>query len=86
MSANSAVTVLRSPSSFSGSGASVTRTGEVSCLFAGEAAAIAPSAAPHSPQKRLPAGLLLPQLGQRFASGDTQSPQNRLLSGFQSRS
>src|SRR5580692_1745092 len=81
MSANSAVTVLRSPSSFSGSGASLTRTVGVSNFFAA-AAAGPPSAAPHSPQKRLPAGLSAPHFGQRFASGAPQSPQNFLPAGF----
>src|ERR1700675_553363 len=81
MSANSAVTVLRSPSSFSGSGASLTRTVGVSNFFAA-AAAGPPSAVPHSPQKRLPAGLSALHFGQRFASGAPQSPQNFLPGGF----
>jgi len=46
------------------------------------AAASAPSTVPHSPQKRLPAGLSAPHFGQRFASAAPQSPQNFLPGGF----
>src|SRR5579863_6200914 len=82
ISANSAVTVLRSPSRFSGAVVSATRIGESFDFFAGAAAAGAPSAVPHSPQKRLSAGLSLPHFGQRFASAAPQSPQNFLPAGF----
>jgi hypothetical protein len=37
---------------------------------------------PHSPQKRLPAGLSAPHFGQRFANAAPQSPQNFLPAGF----
>jgi hypothetical protein len=37
---------------------------------------------PHSPQKRLPAGLSAPHCGQRFASAAPQSPQNFFPIGF----
>src|SRR5579871_3832623 len=82
MSANSAVTVLRSPSRVSGAGAPVTRMGESADLLADATVAAVPRAAPHSPQKRLPAGLSARHFGQRFASGAPQSPQNFLLEGF----
>src|SRR5208282_293730 len=79
ISANNAVTVLRSPSRFSPSGVSVSRVGaEAGCLVAGEV----PSAVPHSPQNLLPAGFSAPHLRQRFASGVPQSPQNFLPAGF----
>src|SRR5271168_3764701 len=81
ISANSAVTVLRSPSRFSEAGVSATRIGESFDCFA-EAAGGCPSGAPHSPQKRLSAGLSAPHFGQRFASGAPQSPQNFLPAGF----
>src|SRR5215469_12025718 len=80
MSANRAVTVLRSPSRFSATALSITRIDE-SFGFLGEAAD-GPSDAPHSPQKRLPAGLSEPHFGQRLASGAPQSPQNFLPTGF----
>src|ERR1700689_3887073 len=79
MSANSAVTVLRSPSRFSEAGASAIRIGESFDLDAGAAN---PRAVPQSPQKRLSAGLSAPHFGQRFASGAPQSPQNLLPGGF----
>ena len=44
-------------------------------------APLATSAAPQSPQNRLPAGLSTPHRAQRFASAAPQSPQN-LLPGF----
>src|SRR5208337_3392638 len=82
ISAKSAVTVLRSPSRFSGAGVSATRIGESFDFFAEAAPAGAPSAMPHSPQKRLPAGLSAPHFGQRFATAAPQSPQNFLPAGF----
>src|SRR5208282_6515729 len=80
MSANSAVTFLRSPSRFSETGAPAIRIGASFDLEAGAAAD--PRAVPHSPQKRLPAGLSAAHFGQRFASGVPQSPQNFLPGGF----
>src|SRR6516164_3778361 len=82
MSANSAVTVLRSPSTVSAAGAAVTRIGESHDLFAEATAADGSRAVPHSPQNRLPAGLSARHFGQRLASGAPQSPQNFLLDGF----
>jgi hypothetical protein len=37
---------------------------------------------PQSPQKRLPGGLVAPQLGQPVASAAPQSPQKRLPAGL----
>src|SRR5271156_1416145 len=82
ISANSAVTVLRSPSRFSGAGVSATRIGEGFDCLAEAAAVGAASAVPHSPQKHLSAGLSAPHFGQRFASAAPQSPQNFLPAGF----
>src|SRR5579872_6921257 len=82
MSANSAVTVLRSASRLSSPDASATRIA-ASLEILGETAAIGtPSAAPHSPQKRFPAGLSASHFGQRFGSGAPQSPQNFLPDGL----
>src|ERR1700730_589133 len=81
-SANNAVTILRSPSRFSGAGVSATRISDSFDFFAEAAAKGALSAVPHSPQKRLPAGLSAPHCGQRFASAAPQSPQNFLPAGF----
>ena len=81
MSANSAVTVLRSPSISSGAAASITRIPE-SFDLAPEALSRTSSTVPHSPQKRLLGGLSALHFGQRFASGAPQSPQNFLLGGF----
>src|SRR5271170_4008275 len=88
MSANSAVTVLRSPltvvefSSFAG----VTRISEAEIVALGDrggkAGASATSEVPQSPQNRLAVGLSAPHLGQRLASGPPQSPQNLFPSGF----
>src|SRR5215472_9815807 len=86
MSANNAVTVLRSPS---------TVVGALACSVAvaisgpgregaGDCAVglCANSAAPQSPQKGLPGGLSAPHWVQRLASGAPQSPQNFLPTGF----
>jgi hypothetical protein len=43
---------------------------------------LAERAAPQSPQNRLPGGLSPPHLGQGFASGAQQSPQNLAASEF----
>src|ERR1700733_7462933 len=82
MSANRAVTVLRSPSIFSVAGVSATRIDESCDFLVWVATAAAPSAVPHSPQKRLPAGLSALHFGHRFASAAPQSPQNFLPAGF----
>src|SRR6516164_351716 len=49
---------------------------------AAAAGAASPNAAPHSPQKRLPAVVSAPHLGQRFSSGAPQSSQNFLPTGL----
>jgi len=84
MSANRAVTFLRSPSA----------RGEAVCsaeiatsdAFEEGAGAYAVafracSAVPQSPQKRLSGGFSAPHLGHRFSSAAPQSPQNFLPSG-----
>jgi hypothetical protein len=43
---------------------------------------LAASTVPHSPQKRLPAVVTAPHLGQRFSSGAPQSSQNFLAAGL----
>jgi hypothetical protein len=75
MSANSAVTVLRSPSRFSGAGVSATRIGE-SLDRAAEAVRAGPSAAAHSPQKSSPGSLEAPHCGHKRASGAAHLAQN----------
>src|SRR5215468_6864691 len=82
MSANSAVTVFRSPSRFSGAGDSATRIDESFDFFTEMSVATTRRGAPHSPQKRLPEGLSAPHFEQKFASGEPQSPQNFLSTGF----
>src|SRR6266446_7052153 len=81
ISANSAVTVLRSPSS--------PTPRSTSSLFgvaegAGAAAAGggALSGAPQSPQNLCPCGFSALHFGQRFLSSAPQLPQNFLLAGF----
>src|SRR6202162_4644814 len=73
MSANSAVTVLRSPS---GSASAA--------VLAGKSAAglSAFSAAPHAPQNLKRGGLSLPQLGQSWRRSDPQLPQNLASAGL----
>src|SRR6266542_2540017 len=87
MSANSAVTVLRSPSagaaSASGSSAAFgMREGLVVLPIAERRGAApvprAPSDEPHSPQNFLPAGFAAPHLGQAIGIAVPQSPQNAL--------
>src|SRR5262249_27175352 len=83
MSANSAVTVLRSPSvSVEASASSaVTRIASAGVL-ARTIEAFPASAAPQSPQNFLAAGFSEPHLGQRLPSCAPQSAQNRLPAGF----
>src|ERR1700675_4999408 len=87
MSANKAVTVLRSPSSVAeASGCSgVTRilgAGLGGAEGATAAAIAVPSGLPQSPQNFFSGGFSAPHCPHRFASGAPQSPQNRLLAGF----
>src|SRR6516165_8119709 len=85
ISANRAVTVLCSPSirAEASSGSLMSRTAARVAEFALAAAlALATSAEPQSPQKRLLGALSAPHLGQRLASGAPQSPQNFLPAGF----
>src|SRR5216684_447607 len=83
MSANSAVTVLRSPSSASGAASEFTRIAERSSSArvddAGEAIA---RAAPHSRQNLKGAVFSTPHLGHLTAKGPPHSPQNLVLDGF----
>src|ERR1700686_5533604 len=81
-SANSAVTVLRSPSIFSGAEVSATRIGESFDGFDLVAAADAPSGAAHSPQNLNAGGFSNPQLAQRFFNGVAQLPQNLMPGGL----
>jgi hypothetical protein len=77
---------LRSPSRFSGFGASAMRIGDVPGFFTnGAGGADALSAAPQSPQKRLSGGLSARHCGQRFASGAPQSRRTFCHPDFQSR-
>src|SRR5216683_6125910 len=86
MSANKAVTVLRSPSAIvevsvcsavtGMSGAFQENAGDCALAF------LAESAAPQSPQNRFTGGLSAPHLGQRFANCAPQSPQNFLPARF----
>src|SRR5271167_2338196 len=78
ISANSAVTVLRSPSRFSGADVSATRIGEPFDCFDVVAAVDAPSAVPQSAQNFAPGALSEPHLEQRFANGPPHSAQNFL--------
>src|SRR5207245_2865471 len=78
MSANSAVTVLRSPSGISAvSAATRTPLGGVAG-FPAAAREAASSRAPQSAQNGLPTCASAPHLGQRTGSGAPQSAQNRL--------
>jgi hypothetical protein len=77
ISANSAVTVLRSPSSVSSACVSVSRIG-VPLAFLAEAGACAPSAVPQSSQNLAAGVLSAPHLAQRFATGLPHSGQNFL--------
>ena len=77
MSANSAVTVLRSPSIFSLAGVSTTRICESFDFFT-EAAEATPSEAPQSSQNLAVAELSAPHLVHRFDIGLPHSGQNFL--------
>src|SRR5208282_1538520 len=82
MSANSAVTVLRSPSSFSVSGAWVTRTDDASAGWV-VAFGLAPArGAAHSLQNLAPGLEVAPQRGHFAAIGEAHSLQNFAPSGF----
>ena len=76
MSANSAVTVFRSPSAISVSAASPTRIDRAA--FASDAE----SGALHCPQNLKPGGFAKLHLGQISASGLLHCPQNFIPSGF----
>src|SRR5713101_8121025 len=86
MSANSAVTVLRSPSTVAEAPICPAVIGVSGVLRAdaGEwvPALLAESAVPQSPQKPLPGGFSARHLGQGFARGVPQSPQNFLSVGL----
>jgi hypothetical protein len=77
MSANSAVTVLRSPSRDSGEGTSVVQIWGVSDFFS-EGVAVFPKAAPQSSQNFADGKLSPPQLAQRLESRLPHSGQNFL--------
>src|ERR1700740_3077095 len=81
MSANNAVTVLRSPSRFSATVLSITRIDE-SFGFFGDAAADEPSDMPHSSQNFAPDLFLDPHLGHEASSGAAHSLQNFAPSRF----
>jgi hypothetical protein len=74
ISANNAVTVLRSPSSFSGAGESATRIAASLEFF--EAAGGCPSAAAHSPQNSSLGSFVAPHWGHARAGGAAHFPQN----------
>src|ERR1700730_14268696 len=77
MSANSPVTVLRSPSRASASAAaSPTRTDGTAFCSDAESGAV------HCPQNLKPGGFSKRHLGQISASGLVHCPQNFILSGF----
>src|SRR5271168_4763641 len=77
MSANSAVTVFRSPSIFSAASASAIRIGGASGFFAATDPD-APKAAPQSAQNLAPGALSEPHREQRFDNGPPHSAQNFL--------
>src|SRR6516162_2773584 len=81
MSANSAVTVLRSPSRFSATALSTTRIDE-SFSFFGDAGADEPSDVPHSSQNFAPGLFLEVHLGHEASSGAAHSLQNFAPSRF----
>src|SRR5580700_2772505 len=82
MSANSAVTVLRSPSGtlvVSVASATLNAGAAARPLFVSDTGAArfsAANAVPQSPQNFLLSGFSAPHLGQEFPSGAPQSPQN----------
>src|SRR5271154_4905662 len=77
ISANSAVTVLRSPSRFSEAGGSDTRIGG-SVDFLDDAAAGAPNGVPQSSQNFAVGAPSAPHFAQRLANGVPHSAQNFL--------
>jgi hypothetical protein len=84
MSANSAVTVFRSPSIFSAVGVSAVRIWGWSG-FLGATAGGAPRAAPHSPQNFSADSIAAPHRGHLAASGEPHWVQNFRPSRFQLR-
>src|SRR6516162_4414811 len=78
MSANNAVTVLRSPSAFSGADDSATRIAESPDSFAGAALASGSNAAPQSSQNFAEGELSAPHFAQRLESRVPHSAQNFL--------
>src|SRR5216684_5851138 len=83
MSANNAVTVLRSPSSASGAASRFTRIAERSgSALIVDAAVATPSVVPHSPQNLKGAVFSAPHLGHLTAKGSPHSPQNFRPLGF----
>src|SRR5215470_12247435 len=81
MSANSAVTVLRSPSRFSATALSTTRIDE-SFGFFGDDGADEPSDVPHSSQNFAPGLFLAPHFGHEASIGAAHSLQNFAPSRF----
>ncbi|HLI80745.1 MAG TPA: hypothetical protein VKV03_12230 [Candidatus Binataceae bacterium] len=78
MSAKSAVTVLRSPSSVEGScDSDATRI-----AFSLDTVATEASAVPHSPQNLNGGGFSTPHLGHRMVNALPHSPQNFFPAGF----
>ena len=83
MSANNAVTVLRSPSLAAyGCSADIATFGVLTDEAAGLVAFLAGSAVPQSPQKPLFGGFSALQFGQLLADGAPQSLQNFLPAGL----
>src|SRR6516165_11588299 len=82
MSAKRAVTVLRSPSRFSGAASSVRLIRVWSNFFRETVAAGAPSAAPHWPQNFAPGAFSKPHEAHGVLNGAPHSLQNFNPSGF----
>jgi len=86
MSANNAVTVLRSPSAAAITSARsgvILTPGPIGVEGIGWRVELPLTRAlPQSPQKRWPGGLSAPHFGQWCAKGAPQSPQNFLFGGF----
>jgi hypothetical protein len=83
MSANKAVTLLRSPSMAPVvCSADIAVSGAFNEEVADALAFLGTSVVPQSPQKRLLGGFSAPHFGQWLASGAPQSPQNFLPAGL----
>jgi hypothetical protein len=83
MSANKAVTVLRSPSNACGSGGSAaTRTSDFVAEPLLDADEVGSSEVPHCPQNLNAAGLSNPHFEHLLPSGAAQLPQNFIPCGF----